>query len=108
LQNEQNTDIRVFVIWEPVLPTDWLAPSTATLKRVSDIRAQQYWDKGRFLSKALGEADKKSIVWDQVRVYGRGATWSGAAPPKPCVSVEPVVNVVDQLFFFHDPAPTER
>ena len=98
----------MFVIWEPVLPTDWLAPSTATLKRVSDIRAQQYWDKGRFLSKALGEADKKSIVWDQVRVYGRGATWSGAAPPKPVVSVGPVVNVVDQLVAGLHQALTER
>jgi hypothetical protein len=35
-------DVRVFVIWEPVLATDFVAPSTAALARISDIRAAQY------------------------------------------------------------------
>ena len=97
LQRETGKDIRVFVLWEPVLPTDWLAPSTATLERMSDRRTQQYWDKGRLLSKALGETDKKSIVWDQVIVYGRGVSWSEVALPKPVVTVGPVFDVVDQF-----------
>ena len=84
----------MFVVWEPVLQTDWMRPSTATLKRVSDPRARQYWDKDRLLSKALGETDRHSIVWDQVIVYGRGSVWSAAAPPKPVVQVGPVVDVV--------------
>jgi hypothetical protein len=45
----------------------------------------------------LGETDKKSIVWDQVIVYGRGVSWSEVAPPKPVVMVGPVVDVVDQF-----------
>jgi hypothetical protein len=97
LQQEAGKNIRVFVLWERVLLTDWLGPSTATLKRISDGRAQQYWDKGRLLSKALGETDKKSIVWDQVIVYGRGVSWSEIAPPKPVVAVGPVFDVVDQF-----------
>jgi hypothetical protein len=97
LRQEAGRDIRVFVVWEPVLATDWRAPSTATLRRVSDQRAQQYWDEGRLLSKALGETGKKSIVWDRVIVYQRGATWSETAPPKPVVSVGPVVDVVDEF-----------
>jgi hypothetical protein len=87
----------VLVVWEPVLATDWRAPSTATLRRVSDRRARQYWDEGRLLSKAMGETGKKSIVWDQVLVYGRGVTWSEAAPPKALVRVGPVVDVVDEF-----------
>ena len=87
----------MFVVWEPVLATDWMAPSTATLKRVSDPRAQQYWDRGRLLSKVLGETDRRSIVWDHVMVYNRGVAWSDAAAPKPVVSDGPVVDVVDQL-----------
>ena len=97
LQRETGKDIRVFVLWEPVLLTDWLAPSTATLKRISDRRTHQYWDKGRLVSKAMGETDKKSIVWDQVIVYGRGVSWSEVAPPKPVVAVGPVFDVVDQF-----------
>jgi hypothetical protein len=97
LQQEAGRDIRVFVVWEPVLATDWRAPSTAALRRVSDQRARQYWDEGRLLSKAMGETGKKSIVWDRVIVYGRGITWSETTPPKPVVSVGPVVDVVDEF-----------
>ena len=98
----------MFVVWEPVLPTDWLRPSTATLGRMADGRVQQYWDRGRLLSKALGETNKKSIVWDQVMVYKRGAAWTETAPPQPVVSVGPVVDVVDQLVAGLHQALTER
>ena len=36
--NSQN--VRVFVIWEPVLATDFVAPSTAALARIADARAR--------------------------------------------------------------------
>jgi hypothetical protein len=97
LQQEAGKDIRVFVVWEPVLATDWGPPSTATLRRVTDGRVQQYWDKGRLLSKALGETGRRSVVWDRVLLYGRGVTWSEAAPPKAVVSVGPVVDVVEEF-----------
>jgi len=85
--------VRVIVIWEPVLPTDWLSPSTATLKRIADPRAVQFWDKGRLLSHAMGERDKNSIVWDRINVYARGVAWTGSPPP--AVWEEgPVVDVI--------------
>ena len=67
--------VHAFVVWEPVLPTDWGAPSTAALNRISDGRVTQYWDKDRLVSKSMGEHDKKSIVWDRIAVYAPGATW---------------------------------
>jgi hypothetical protein len=84
--------VRAFVVWEPVLPTDWGAPSTATLKRVSDGRATQYWDKDRLVSKSLGEHDRKSIVWDQIAVYAPSARWSQTPA---LFAGRPVVKVVD-------------
>jgi len=54
LAEERGQNIRVFVVWEPVLWTDFGAPSTATLKRISDPRASQYWDKGHIVSCLLG------------------------------------------------------
>jgi hypothetical protein len=86
--------LRVLVVWEPVLPTDWFAPSTAALRRLSDPRAIQFWDKGRLLSHAMGEHDKHSIVWDQIRVYERGAAWQ-QVPPEPFYSGGPVLNVIE-------------
>jgi len=87
-------DQRVLVVWEPVLPTDWFGPSTFTLKRVPDARVEQYWDPGRLLSKAMGEHDRPSVVWDWVGVYSRDAVWE-AAPPKPMFQDAPVVRVVE-------------
>ena len=96
LKKQRDQRIRVFVVWEPVLPTDWGAPSTFALARVPDNRVQQYWDKGRLLSKAMGEKDKFSIVWDHVAVYTPGALWH-EAPPEPLYQEGPVVRVVAAL-----------
>jgi len=72
--------VRVFVVWEPVLPTDWGPPSTAALKRIPDVRAAQFWDKDRLISKSMGEHDDKSIVWDHIAVYAPGAAWNQKSP----------------------------
>ena len=84
--------MRAFVVWEPVLPTDWGAPSTVALKRISDGRAAQFWDKGRLVSKAMGEHDDKSIVWDHIAVYAPGSRWN----QQPALFADgPVVKVLD-------------
>jgi hypothetical protein len=91
----QHDHIQVFVVWEPVLPTDWAAPSTAVLRRASDLRVQQYWDKERLLSKAMGERNKSTIFWD-CSVYRAGVIWR-ESPPKPFYEGRPVVGVVGPL-----------
>ena len=96
MEKQRDGRIRVFVVWEPVLPTDWLAPSTASLARVPDSRVQQYWDRGRLLSKSMGEKDKSSIVWDYVAVYAPGTLWNATAP-QPFYQDGPVVQVVSAL-----------
>jgi len=89
--NSQN--VRVFVIWEPVLPTDLVAPSTAALARIPDVRAAQYWDRKRELSHLLGEHNRPTVVWDYIAVYGPGTLWQDA-PPKPVYSDNPVRDVI--------------
>jgi hypothetical protein len=84
--------VRVFVIWEPVLPTDWSSPSTAALRRVSDTRATQFWDKGRLVSHSMGEHDHHSVVWDYIAVYPPGAVWEDG-PPEAVYHGGPVVQV---------------
>jgi len=87
--------VRVFVIWEPVLPSDLFAPSTSSLKRISDPRVAQYWDKPRLVSHSMGETDHNSIVWDYVAVYEPGKLWDQALP-KAVYSGNPVVDVIDE------------
>ena len=85
--------MRFFVIWEPVLPTDFAAPSTAALARIPDTRAAQYWDRKRALSHLLGERNRSSVVWDYIAVYAPGTLWQDA-PPKPIYSDGPVRDVI--------------
>jgi hypothetical protein len=85
---------RIFVVWEPVLFSDWSSPSTATLGRIPDAQAAQFWDKKRLISHSMGEHDRRGIVWDYIAVYPRGAVW-GARPPEPLYSGGPVVRVID-------------
>jgi hypothetical protein len=86
--------VRVLVVWEPVLATDWSAPSTAALRRVADMRAAQFWDKDRLISQAMGEHDRESVVWDRILIYPPGAVWTDL-PPAPVYSGGPVVRVTD-------------
>ena len=94
LDEERDSNLRVFIVWEPVLLTDFAAPSTATLRRVSDRRASQYWDKEHLVSRLLGEHDRASLVWDYVAVYQPGALWD-EAPPEPLYSHAPVIHGID-------------
>ena len=93
LREINSQDVRVFVIWEPVLPTDFVAPSTAALGRIPDPRAAQYWDRTRALSHLLGEHNRSSVVWDYIAVYAPGTLWQDA-PPKPIYSDNPVRDVI--------------
>jgi hypothetical protein len=86
--------VRVFVVWEPVLPTDWAAPSTAALRRIADARATQFWDKRRLVSRSMGEHDRRSVVWDFIAVYKHGAVWSDH-PPQAIYEGGPVVRVTE-------------
>ncbi len=93
LREINSQDVRVFVIWEPVLATDFAAPSTAALARIPDLRAAQYWDGRRGLSHLLGEHNRSTVVWDYIAVYAPGKLWQ-EAPPKPVYSDNPVRDVI--------------
>jgi hypothetical protein len=86
--------VRAFIVWEPVLPTDWASPSTAALRRISDSRASQFWDKERLISRSMGEEDRRSVVWDYIAVYPKGVLWQ-QQPPKALYDGGPVVKVTD-------------
>jgi len=93
LREINSQDVRVFVIWEPVLATDFVAPSTAALARIADARAEQYWDRKRALSHLLGERNRSTVVWDHIAVYAPGTLWQDA-PPNPIYSDNPVLDVI--------------
>jgi hypothetical protein len=94
LQENNGASVRVFVVWEPVLATDFAAPSTSALARIPDVRASQYWDRKRALSHLLGERNRSTVVWDSIAVYAPGTFWQDT-PPKPVYSNGPVRDVIN-------------
>ncbi len=104
LDKTRNPELRVYVIWEPVLDTDWSAPGKATMGRVADRRVTQFWDKDRSLSRALGGPARmrqiaaandirfamNDIIWDAALVYPANAT-------NPAFLAAPVLRVASEL-----------
>lgn len=107
LKQNQNPRIRVFAVWEPILPTDYSSPGTAVLARLSDARVAQYWDKNHLVAEQLGrkiESDasqphpncctRKGIHWDEVGVYSKDAHWDEQLPRAVFLN-GPVVHSLD-------------
>jgi len=102
-------ELRVFVVWEPVLLSDWHAPGADAVARITDSRAAQFWDARHRLSTEIrraGEANPTgvlgdhrlhgTIVWDFVALYTPGIRWDAAFPPARFAGA-PVVRVADDL-----------
>jgi hypothetical protein len=80
--------IRVLVVWEPMLPTDWSRPSGMVQSRISDSRAVQFWDKNHLVAKELKQqlsssqvcCQRNGIIWDVAAVYPKDIQWGSSAP----------------------------
>lgn len=97
--------LRVLVVWEPILATDW-RPSRSTLARISDIRVQQFWDPEHEVSKALSRMANlmpskpkpnsgKGFYWDEAILYAPHSKWTDA--PKPLFWRGAVYQVIPGL-----------
>lgn len=95
------------MVWEPILPTDFAAPTTWALSRASDRRVQQYWDPDHVLAKRMAadarapqpEQDcciRSGILWDLAAVYPKGASWDDRMPAA-TVFNGPVVDVTTAI-----------
>jgi len=90
---------KVFVVWEPILPSDWQRPASAVLARVSDLRAAQYWDNDHLVSSVLREhispddpncCRHDGNLWDLIALYPKNSTLKS----KPTFIAGPVVKVI--------------
>jgi hypothetical protein len=93
LERKADRKMRVLVVWEPILITDWRPPSGSALARISDGRVRQFWDRNHVVSGALAEIAKrkppeaqptccvqKGFYWDEAILHPRGARWKDAVP----------------------------
>ena len=99
--------MRVFVVWQPMLPTDWAPPTTFAMNRIPDHRAQQYWDPDHVVAKKLAAdrrapqpaedcCERSGVLWDLAAVYPRGPSWNGQLPPA-TVFNGPVIAIASDI-----------
>ena len=97
----------MFAVWQPMLPTDWAAPASSVLRRLSDGRVQQYWDPHHLLAAQMKKDAREpqpvqdccirsGILWDLAAVYPPGSIWSDRMPAA-TVFNGPVVDVKDAI-----------
>lgn len=80
--------MRVLVVWEPILATDWTSPSGNTMARIPDSRVRQFWDPKHLVAGKLNEIAKqkppqpepnccieKGFYWDEAILYAPHTHW---------------------------------
>lgn len=76
-------DVKVYSVWQPILPSDAKLTVGRATKRLSDPRVSHYWDGENVFAQTfapvLGVEDQ---AWDVYLLYDGAAEW-GDAPPKP-------------------------
>ncbi|HEX2569165.1 MAG TPA: hypothetical protein VH877_06350 [Polyangia bacterium] len=98
------TDLRVHLVWVPILDSDTQAAAEEAMAAMpkNDPRIHQYWDTGGQLATALGRvlgipprrgdaaasspssSGASGLAWDVYLLYPRQARWPAAgAPPAP-------------------------
>jgi hypothetical protein len=95
LRAHTDADVRVYVVWMPVLATD---ERFGVAEVMVDERVTQFWDNGQLVSdevgRILGAGDV--LAWDIGLVYGPGTHWEHRLP-KPVETGAPVVAAIGSL-----------
>jgi hypothetical protein len=90
-----------------MLTTDLAAPVTFVLRRLGDVRVQQYWDPNHLVADQMVRdarapqpvqdcCQRAGHLWDLAAVYPRGALWSDRMPTA-VVFNGPVVDVTTAI-----------
>ena len=105
LKTMESVDVRVLVVWEPVLTSDWGKPTRPAMSRISDDRAMQFWDKDHLVAKELGQqvsassqpscCKREGILWDVAVLYPRHVPWGG----QPLCIIGPIAESEPELSY---------
>jgi hypothetical protein len=76
-----SSDLKVYVVWEPIFPSDSEPASYEASHLVSDPRVRQFWSSSRFTGHSFsGLSGTGKPVWDSFLIFGRDKKWAEAAP----------------------------
>ncbi len=83
LAKQQDSDLRVYMVWVPKLRGLERDVPSATIQ-IPELRALHYWDRSSVLVSGYKTTLKlPEDAWDVFMLYDRRATWQPGAPPEP-------------------------
>lgn len=94
LASHPESNVRVLVIWLPVIESDTGPPTDAVRRPLRDPRVIEFWDPALWASprmmeravamvRARGEEpdfDPNGIAWDLIALFPRGTLWEDPFP----------------------------
>jgi hypothetical protein len=100
------SDVRILVVWEPVIVTDLGPPSRSVRKPLRDPRVVEFWDEHLWLSPRMIERaamlakqagtepplGPDDIAWDVIAMFPPDAAWEEPFPVPSWYGDEPVVR----------------
>ena len=107
MEKYDSTDLKTYVVWLPMLPTDAREKWPPAL--ISDRRARHFWDGkqviGRWFTDNVKSCDTLGpVAWDAYYLYGRDAKWEDALDPAlscgtPVIkATEPLAAALENVF----------
>lgn len=94
LRQRSDADLRVYVVWMPVMPLD---ERFGVADVLVDARARHFWDGEQRISDVVGRSlETDGLAWDIYLLYGPDSEWE-AELPEPVSSGAPVVARIDSL-----------
>jgi copper chaperone len=79
-----DTRLRGFVVWLPMLASDSENAADAQAGSFVDARVAQQWDGDRMSGKLVAKTlSLKGNAWDVYLLYAPGVKWTGETPPAP-------------------------
>jgi len=84
LENIEDPDLKLFVVWEPILKTDSEEAARLSSGFLRDDRVTHYWASTRRVGQSFQDAIglEGEPAWDVYLVYDRGIRWTDE-PPEP-------------------------
>ena len=82
LEKVDDPELRVYVVWEPILGSDSEQSSRDARGLIPDGRATHFWTSTRGVGVMFREPLelKNSVAWDVYLVYPPGKQWDKVAP----------------------------
>lgn len=82
LDDLKGQDVKVYSVWQPILPSDAKLTVGRATKSLPDPRVSHYWDAENVFAQTFAPVLEIDKAWDLYLLYDNNAEW-GETPPKP-------------------------